>query len=233
MGPRFRGTTAVAWRYSSRFRTGARRRTTGGRAGGAQLLGRSHIHGESFRIDHDAIELRRGLDRDIALADVLAHLVDRPLERIAIAAAAARSDLERVARLELRHQDLGVGKIGLPLAPDAQLDRVARALEAAIETPGTAMRAVALVVDHHIGARAHHALDAQAAAAAAGAAGIRHQPLAVYHDRKLELGLLVRAVVGVAVVDADGAGDAVLVALGAPAAAQRPEAADEELRRPV
>ena len=91
------------------------------------------------------------------------------------------------------------------------------------------MRAVALVVDHHVGARAHHALDAEAAAPPAGAAGIRHQRVALDHDRKLELGLLVRAVVGVAVVDADRAGDAVLGPLRAPAAAERAEAADEEL----
>src|SRR5262245_6169580 len=97
--PAFAGTTAVAWRYSSRFRT----RAAGGRADGAQLLGRRHVHLEGLRVEHDAVELRRGLDRDIALPDVLAHLIDRPLERIAIAAPAARSDLKRVARLELRH----------------------------------------------------------------------------------------------------------------------------------
>ena len=94
------------------------------------------------------------------------------------------------------------------------------------------MGAIALGVDHHVGARAHHALDAEPAAMAAGAAGIRHQRIALHHDRKLDLGLLVRAVVGVAVVDADRAGDAVLGHLGAPAAAERPEAADEELGCP-
>ena len=60
------------------------------------------------------------------------------------------------------------------------------------------------------GARAHHALDAEPAAMPAGAAGIRHQRIALDHDRKLDLGLLVRAVVGIAVVDADRAGHAVL-----------------------
>src|SRR5262245_32854476 len=99
--PAFAGTTAVAWRYLCRLGTCARCRATGGRAGGAQRLGRCDVHLEGFGIEHDAIELRRGLDRDIALADVLAHLIDRPLEWIAVATAAARSDFERVARLEL------------------------------------------------------------------------------------------------------------------------------------
>src|SRR5262249_52984378 len=91
------------------------------------------------------------------------------------------------------------------------------------------MGALALIVDHHIGARTHHALDAEPAATTAGAAGIRHQRVALDHDWKLELGLLVRAVVGVAIIDANRGGDAILVHLGAPAAAQRSKAADEEL----
>src|SRR3979490_138870 len=39
---------------------------------------------------------------------------------------------------------------------------------------------------------------------AAGAAVTRHQPIALDHEGKLRLRLLIRAVVGVAVVDADG-----------------------------
>ena len=81
-------------------------------------------------------------------------------------------------------------------------------------------------------ARAHHALDAEPAAMAAGAAGIRHQRVALDHKRKFDLGLLVRAVVGVAVVDADRGGDAVLAQLGAPAAAERTETGDEEFAGP-
>ena len=92
------------------------------------------------------------------------------------------------------------------------------------------MRALDLGVEGEVGARAHHALDPEAAAMPPGAAGIRDQRVALDHHRKLGLDLLVRAVVGVAVIDADGAGNAVLVALGAPAAAQRAEIADEELR---
>src|SRR5262249_20590804 len=91
------------------------------------------------------------------------------------------------------------------------------------------MGALALIVDHHIRAGAYHALDPEPTAAAAGTAGIGHQRIALHHDGKLELGLLVRAVVGIAVVDANRARDAVLGHLGAPPAAQRSEAADEEL----
>src|SRR5262249_51032363 len=149
--------------------------------------------------------------------------------RTAVAAATAGADIEGIAGLELRHQHLGVGEIGLPLPVDAQLHRIAGTLEAAVESPWPAMGALALIVDHHVGTRTHHPLDADPAATAAGAAGIRHQRVALDDDRKLELGLLVGAVVGVAVVDADGAGDAVLAQLGAPAAAERPEASDEEL----
>src|SRR5262249_62274313 len=91
------------------------------------------------------------------------------------------------------------------------------------------MGALALIVDHDIRARAHHAFHAEPAAATAGTAGIRYQRIALDHDGKLELGLLVRAVVGVAVVDANRGGDAILAHLGTPAAAQRPKPADEEL----
>src|SRR5262249_41777070 len=155
-------------------------------------------------------ELRRGLHRHVTLADVVANLFDRPLERVAVAAAAARADFEGIAGLELRHQHLGVGEIALPLPADAQLHRVAGTVEAAVEPPWPAMGALALIVDHHVRARAHHALDPEPAAAAAGTAGIGHQRVALHDDGKLELGLLVRAVVGIAVVDADRARDAVL-----------------------
>src|SRR5262249_15639995 len=165
----------------------------------------------------------------VTLADVVANLFDRALERITVTAAAARANLEGVAGLELRHQHLGVGEIALPLPADAQLHRVAGSVEAAVEPPWPAMRPLALIVDHHVRARAHHALDPEPAAAAAGAAGIGHQGIALHYDGKLDLGLLVRAVVGIAVVDADRARDAVLGQLGAPAAAQGSEAADEEL----
>ena len=90
------------------------------------------------------------------------------------------------------------------------------------------MRSLALVVDHHIRARAHHPLNPEAAAAAAGTAGIGHEGVAFDHDGKLELGLLVRAVMGIAIVDTNRSGDAVLGQFASPAAAQRPEAADEE-----
>src|SRR5436309_2330127 len=195
----------------------------------AQLFRRRCIDLEGLRIDHDAVELRRRLRGHVALAHVVANLFDRPLERVAVAATTARADFEGVAGLELRHQHLGVGEIAFPLSADAQLHRVAGAVEAAVEPPWPAMGALALIVDHHIRARAHHALDPEPAAATAGAAGIGHQRIALHHDGKLELGLLVRAVVGIAVVDANRAGDAVLRHLGAPAAAQRSEAADEEL----
>ena len=91
------------------------------------------------------------------------------------------------------------------------------------------MGALDLAVEGEVGARPHHALDAEAAAMAAGAAGIRHQRIALDHHREFGLDLLVRAVVGVAVIDADRGGDAVLAALGAPAAAERAEIAEEEL----
>src|SRR6516164_3700613 len=69
----------------------------------AQLLRCHRIDLEGLRIDHDAVELRRELRAHVALAHVVANLFDRPLERIAVAAATARADFEGVARLELRH----------------------------------------------------------------------------------------------------------------------------------
>src|SRR5262249_43428526 len=139
---------------------------------------------------------------------IFANLLDGPFERVAVAAATTRADLESVTGFELRHQDLGVGKIALPFPADPQFHRIAGPVEATVESPGPAMGALALIVDHHIGAPAHDALDAEPAAATAGAAGIRHQRIALDHDGKLELGLLVRAVVGVAIIDANGGGDA-------------------------
>src|SRR5262249_59035672 len=87
-------------------------------------------------------------------------------------------------------------EIALPLPADAQLHSVAGSVEAAVEPPWPAMRPLALIVDHHVRARAHHALDPEPAAAAAGAAGIGHQRIALHYAGKLELGLLVRAVGG-------------------------------------
>ena len=82
-------------------------------------------------------------------------------------------------------------------------------------------------------ARAHHALDAEAAAPTPGTAGIRNEGVALHDDRKLELGLLVRTVVGITVIDANGAGNAVLGHLCPPASAERAEAANEEFGRAV
>src|SRR5207247_10800876 len=117
------------------------------------------------------IELRRGFHRHVALPHVLADLLDRSCQRVAVAAATAGTDLERVAGLELRHQNLGIGKVALPFSGNAQLHRITRAVEPAIEPPRPAMRSLALAVDHHIRAPASHPLDAQAAAAPAGTAG--------------------------------------------------------------
>ena len=91
------------------------------------------------------------------------------------------------------------------------------------------MGALALIVRDHMAARPHDALESEPAAPAAGAAGVQHQRVALDHDGKLELGLLVRTVVGVAIIDANRSGDSIFCQLRAPAAAQRPEAADKEL----
>src|SRR5262249_24262625 len=105
----------------------------------AQLLRCRRIDIEGLRIEHDAVELRRGLRGHVALADVVANLLDRPLERVAVAAATARADFEGVVRLELRHQHLRAGEIALPLSADAQLHRIAAAVEATVEPPRPAM----------------------------------------------------------------------------------------------
>src|SRR2546430_14649999 len=47
----------------------------------AQLFRRRCIDLEGLRIDHDAVELRRELRAHVALAHVVANLLDRPLER--------------------------------------------------------------------------------------------------------------------------------------------------------
>src|SRR6266700_5520411 len=110
-----------------------------------------------------------------------------------------------------------------------QCHLIAGAFDPAIEAPWPAMGALDLGVQGHAGARPHDPLDAKAAAAAARASGVGDQRITLDHEGKLGLGLLVRAVVGVAVVDAHGRADAVLAALGAPASSERPEIGDEEL----
>ena len=62
------------------------------------------------------------------------------------------------------------------------------------------------------------------AAVAAGSAGVADQRQALDHHREFSLELLARAVMGVAVIDADGGRDPIFAALGAPAAAERAEA---------
>src|SRR6266480_2992324 len=110
-----------------------------------QLLGCRRINLEGIGIEHHGIELRRGFHRHVALPHVLADLFDRSCQRVAVAATTAGTDLERVAGLELRHQNLGIGKVALPLSGNAQLHRITRAVEPAIEAPGPAMRSLALV----------------------------------------------------------------------------------------
>ena len=72
-------------------------------------------------------------------------------------------------------------------------------------------------------------LAAQPAAVPPGAAAVLAQRVSLDQHGILRLQLLGRAVVGVAVVDADGGRHAVLGRLGAPAAAQRTDADDVEL----
>src|SRR5579862_10018860 len=92
------------------------------------------------------------------------------------------------------------------------------------------MRALDLRIERHRHAGADHALDAESAAVSPGAAGIWNELVALDHDRELDFGLFARTVMRIAVVDAYGGGDTVLVALRAPAAAQRPEIGEEEFR---
>ena len=93
------------------------------------------------------------------------------------------------------------------------------------------MRAFDLSIEHHAGARTHHALDAEPAAVTTGAAGIRYQRVALDHQGEFRLRLLVRRIVGVAIVHRDCAADAVFAFLRAPAAAERAEIGDEEFAR--
>ena len=61
-----------------------------------------------------------------------------------MAAAAARAQAKGVARLERRHQHLGVGEIGLPGAAQTQIDLVAGRIAAAFQSPRLAMGALDL-----------------------------------------------------------------------------------------
>src|SRR5262245_30978893 len=195
----------------------------------AQPLGRGTIGNQRVWINDDAIELRRRFDRHVSLAYVVLHLLDGALERIAIAPTPTAANEKRIVGLECRDQHLGVREIGLPSAALAQRHLVAGACEATVEPPGPAMGALDLGVHGHWNARTHHPLDAEPTTTAAGTTRVRNERVALDHQRKLRLGLLVRRVVSIAIVDAHGGADAILAALGAPAATERAEIGDEEL----
>src|SRR4051812_12397825 len=95
------------------------------RSARAELFGCGLIDSKSLRIDHHAVFLRRGLHADIALTHVLLHILGRTFEGRAVAATAAGADAERIARLELRYQHLGVREIRLPLVADPERHLVA------------------------------------------------------------------------------------------------------------
>src|SRR5262249_11259237 len=123
----------------------------------------------------------------------------------------------------------GVGEVGLPIAVGAEGDVVARRVTTALQAPWRALGAIALAVHRHRAQRAHRPRDAEAAAMPPRPTRIRNELEPLDHDRILGLGLLVRTIVGVAVVKTDRGRYAVLGLLGAPAAAERTERADEEL----
>src|SRR5262249_3478010 len=137
---------------------------------GAQALRRLLVEPERRRIDRDAVELPGGLGRDIALAHVLGDRRGRPRMRVAVAPAAARAPAVGVAALEMRHQHLGVRKVLFPFAGEADRHLVAGPLEAAVEAPRLAMGAIDLGIDRERCARPPHAIDAETAAMATGAA---------------------------------------------------------------
>jgi hypothetical protein len=86
-------------------------------------LRRPLIHRARLRVDDHAVELGRGFDRDIALAHVLADLLDRALPGVAVAAAAAGADAEGVAVLLQVEDEFRVVEILIPCAVLAVADR--------------------------------------------------------------------------------------------------------------
>ena len=60
----------------------------------ALLVGGGDVDSESFRVEYDAIIIVGGLQRDIALADVVLHILRRPFERRAKAATAPRAKMK-------------------------------------------------------------------------------------------------------------------------------------------
>src|SRR5262249_45141350 len=116
----------------------------------------------------------------------------RPIQWRAIPAATAGAQAEGIAGLDLGHQHLGIRKFGLPVGSEAERHRIALAVATTLKPPGTAVGALDLGIECDIGARPYHPLHPEAAAIAAGAAGVRHQRVALDHERKFRLDLLVR-----------------------------------------
>ncbi len=97
------------------------------------------------------------------------------------------------------------------------------------QPPGAVLNALNLRVEHRVGKHPHHLLGAEPAAVLTRAARILAQPIALDDERILGLDLLGRAVMRVAIVDGDGCAHAILVVLGAPAAANQAAQIQEQL----
>src|SRR5205814_8246990 len=156
----------------------------------AQLAGRDLIDFQRLRVEDHAVALRRGGERNIALAHILGHALGITLVRRAEAAAAAGAHGYRIAGIEPLHQHLGVRQIAKLVASHAQRDLVARARTAAREPPRPAVHAIDLHVEVDVRARLHHLLRAEAAAVAPGTARIVAQRMPLEEQRILRLHLL-------------------------------------------
>src|SRR5581483_3523349 len=179
-------------------------------------------------IEDDAIALTRRFERHVALAHVVGDARGRALQRVAVAATAARLQNVRLARAELQHAHLAVRHLLDRAVGAADRELVRQRVVAAEQPPRGAVRALDARVERHLAQHPHHLPHAQATPIPAGAAGILAQADLLEHAGELRLDRLGRAVVGVAVVDADHRAHAVAVVLRAPAAARQADARHRE-----
>src|SRR5665213_2775983 len=170
-------------------------------------------------VQDDAIDVACDLAAHISFGDVMRDTFGVALDRIAEAAAAARTQREPIARLQPLRPHLAVRQIYDVLAVEPQQHLVALALHAAGQPPWRAMNALDLQVERHRRSRLHHLFRTKPAAMPAGAAGIIAKDVALDEHGIFRLGLLDGAVMSVAVIEADGRGHAVFIELAAPAAA--------------
>src|SRR5436190_4124913 len=159
---------------------------------GAQLARRFGI--ELVGVDRHAVKLLRRIGGDEAAQHVVEHALRRPVERMAVAAAAAGLDAQHVAAL----QHVAVAeRLQLALVVGAGIDHDAAgaARHAAGDAPGRVLYAVDADREHRLlGQDVVLAHDAATASPAAGAAGVGEDAVGPQAHRIADLEELYRIV---------------------------------------